>query len=324
MNPWWLRPPADDSSSLEPDRNSRKSVSSHKQSRDATGRQPETSSNDNGRSSRVARSNGRPKASSPRKTSPPSKTERRDWRIGMFCDVEDIALGLRETGSRDFDIQSVLRDLLQKGSLVVRRAYADWGRFRDLKRGYHEAGFELIDVPRKHHSGKSSCDIKLAVDVVDLSYSKHHVDTFAILSGDADLCPLVSKLRENGKRVIGIGIEGCASKNLIESCDQYLFSQDLVPKLANQDFPSDLSAQRIEAFSIVVEAIRSLMGENRDRIWGSMIKQTIKRNQPSFSEGIYGYSTFSSLLEDAQTCNIIRLERDDRSGSYIVIDFREL
>ncbi len=324
MNPWWLRPPADDSSNLEPDRNSRKSASSQKQSKGVAGKQSETSSNDNDRGSRVARSNGRPKASSSRKAAPAKKTERRDRRIGLFCDIEDIALGLRETGSKDFDVGLVLKGLLEQGSLVVRRAYADWGRFRDLKHRYHEAGFELIDVPRKYHSGKSSCNIKLAVDAIDLCYSKHHVDTFAILSGDADLCPLVSKLRENGKRVVGIGIEGSASKNLIESCDRYLFPQDLAPKMANQDFPGDLSAQRIEAFSIVVEAVRSLMGENRDRIWGSMIKQTIQRNQPSFSEGVYGYSTFSDLLEDAQTCNIIRLERDDRSGSYVVTDFREL
>ncbi len=324
MNPWWLRPPADDSSNLEPDRNSSKSASGQKQSKGATGSQPSSSSNDNDRRRRVPRSNGRPKASSPRKAPSPSKRERHDRRIGLFCDIEDIVLGLRKAGSRDFDVQMVLRGLLEKGSLVVRRGYADWGRFRDLKRRYHEAGFELIDVPRKYHSGKSSCDIKLAVDAIDLSYSKHHVDTFAIMSGDADLCPLVSKLRENGKYVIGIGIEGSASKRLVECCDQYLHPQDLVPGLTNQGDSNDLSAQRQEAFSIVVEAVRSLMQENRDRIWGSMIKQTIQRNQPAFSEAVYGYSTFSDLLEDAQTCKVIRLERDDRSGSYVVTDFREI
>ena len=233
-------------------------------------------------------------------------------------------MSLRETGSRTFDIQKVVRNLLETGSIVVRRAYADWGRFRDLERQYHEAGFELIDIPRKYHSGKNSADIKLAVDAIELSFSQHHVDTFALLSGDADLCPLVSKLRKNGSYVIGIGVEGCAAKNLIDCCDEYRFPSSRVSKNRSSEPTESLSPQRAEVFSIMVDAIRSLTEENKERIWGSMIKQTIQRNQPSFSEVAYGYDAFSDLLEDAQSCNIIRLERDDRSGSYVVTDFREV
>ena len=233
-------------------------------------------------------------------------------------------MGLRAGGVQNFDIQSVVEGLLEKGSLIVRRAYADWNRFRDLKRRYHDSGFELIDIPRKFHSGKSCADIKLAVDAIELSFSKQHVDTFALLSGDADLCPLVSKLRENGKQVIGIGPQNSASKVLIDCCDQYLYPADFIRSVEIGGEVGELTPERAKAFAMMIDAIRTLSAENKDRIWGSMIKQKIQRDVPSFSEGTYGYSAFSDLLEDAERCNIIRLERDDRSGSYVVTDFREL
>jgi uncharacterized protein (TIGR00288 family) len=232
-------------------------------------------------------------------------------------------LSLREANSRNFDPQILQQALSQRGLLVVRRAYADWGRFGDLKSRFHETGFELIDIPRGDHSGKSSADIKLVVDAIELSFSKHHVDTFAIFSGEADLSPLVSKLRENGKLVIGIGVEGGASKTLIDACDEYLFLGEIERDAVKPVVAEGLDSRRVEAFSLVEEAIRTLMEEKKDRIWGSMIKQRIQRKQPSFTEGTYGYSAFSDLLEDAETCKIISLERDDRSGSYLVTGFRE-
>lgn len=320
MNPWWLRPPGDDQTEVEPGRKSGK-AGPKPESVDSEAKQPS-------RPARAAksngRSNGRSKRSRSTKTKPRSGGEQRDRRIGLFSDVENIALALREDGSTDLDIQKVVRGLLQQGSLVVRRAYADWHRFRDLKRRYHDCGFELIDIPRKDHSGKSSADIKLAVDAIELSFSKQHVDTFALLSGDADLCPLVAKLRENGKTVIGIGPERSASKNLVDCCDQYLYPNAFQESSALGNRAGELTPERHEAFAMMVAALRSLTAENKDRIWGSLVKQTIQREEPSFSEGAYGYSAFSDLLEDAARCNIIRLERDDRSGSYVVTDFREL
>lgn len=243
--------------------------------------------------------------------------------MGLLCDVENTALALRETGSKQFSIHWVVDRLLEEGSLVVRRAYADWARFQDQKRSYHEAGFELIDMPRKYHSGKSGTDIKLAVDAMEIGFSKQNVDCIALISGDPDLRPLVAKLRENGIYVIGLGVEGSASRILIECCDEYLFSHELKRAATGPVHAKDLSPERREAFSIVIEAVRSLMEQDRDRIWGSMIKQTIQRSEPSFSEGAYGYSAFSDLLEDAESCDIIRLERDERSGGYVVTDLRD-
>ena len=322
MNPWWLRRPADEASNIEPDRESHRSAPDERQRPVSAETRDSITAGGKVRERQTAGSNGKPRRRRPRKSAPPATQKRRDCRIGLFCDIEDIALSLREANSRNFDPQILQQALTQRGLLVVRRAYADWGRFGDLKSRFHETGFELIDIPRRDHSGKSRADIKLAVDAIELSFSKHHVDTFAIISGEADLSPLVSKLRENGKLVIGIGVEGGASKTLIDACDEYLFLDEIEREVVRPVVAKGLDSRRVEAFSLVEEAIRTLMEEKKDRIWGSMIKQRIQRKQPSFTEGAYGYSAFSDLLEDAETCKIISLERDDRSGSYLVTAFR--
>ena len=323
MNPWWLRLPADESTNVEPDRDSSKSEPDRRERPAPTPPPDSIAAGGNGKGGRPVGSNGKRRRRRARNPVPPPEKQAHNRRIGLFCDIEDIASSLREADSRNFDLDMVLRALVQRGSLVVKRAYADWERFRDLKVRFHEAGFELVDIPRKDHSGKSSVDIKLAVDAIELSFSKHHIDTFAILSGEADLSPLVSKLRENGKLVVGIGTEGSASKTLVDCCDEYLFCDESAPQEAKPDLAHGLDRRRVEAFSLMEEAIRALMEEKKDRIWGSMIKQRIQLKQPSFSESAYGYSAFSDLLEDAETCNIISLERDDRSGSYLVKGFRE-
>ena len=322
MNPWWLRPPADESE-IEPDRKSTKSTSQPKPLREPSNGRKAGSSEGNGRRRSTPSSSGRQSKKSVKKSAAEKPGKRLDRRIGLFCDVEDTALALREAAIKNFQIEWVVQRLLQEGSLIVRRAYADWGRFDEQKRQYHEAAFELVDIPRKYHSGKSGTDIKLSVDAIEVSFSKHHVDTIAIVSGDPDLRPLVAKLRENGKYVIGIGVEGSASKILVECCDEYIFWQRLTPGSSEAKGAGEIGSDRQEAFSIVVDAVRSLMDENRDRIWGSMIKQKIQRSRPSFSEGTYGYSAFSDLLEDVEASDLIRLERDDRSGGYVVTDLRE-
>jgi uncharacterized protein (TIGR00288 family) len=323
VNPWWLRLPTDESTNIEPDRDSDKSEPDQRQRTPPPPPRDSITAGGNGKGGRPEGSNGRRRRRRSGNSAPPPEKKVHNHRIGLFCDIEDIASSLREADSRNFDLEMVLQALAQRGSLVVKRAYADWERFRDLKLRFHEAGFELVDIPRKDHSGKSSADIKLAVDAIELSFSKHHIDTFAILSGEADLSPLVSKLRENGKLVIGIGTEGSASKTLVDCCNEYLFCGEIAPQQAKPEFAHGLDRRRVEAFSLMEEAIRALMEENKDPIWGSMIKQWIQRKQPSFSESAYGYSAFSDLLQDAETCNIISLERDDRSGSYLVKGFRK-
>jgi uncharacterized LabA/DUF88 family protein len=238
--------------------------------------------------------------------------------MALFCDLENIAIGLRESDLEHFDLHVVLARLLEKGRIIVKRAYADWGRFSEFKRPFHQSGVELIDIPEKYHSGKNSAEIKLAVDAMELCYSKEHLDIFVLLSGDGDLFPLVSKLKENNKHVIGVGIESTAARILTDTCDEYLFYEDLWREAGITPTLEGLEDRRAEAMTLMMDAIQALMRENKDVLWGSMIKQTMQRKQPSFSEGHYGYSAFSELLEDAERQKLIALERDRRSGSYVV------
>lgn len=246
-------------------------------------------------------------------------------KIGMFCDLENIALGVRDAESGDaklrFDIHLVLERLLEKGKIIVKRAYADWERYSEYKRTFHEAGIELIDIPEKRYSGKNSADIKMVVDAMDLCFSKEHLDTFVILSGDSDFSPLVSKLKENNKHVIGIGVKNSSSNLLIDSCDEFIYYEDVWRNVGKAPKLSGLSKKTAEAFEIMTDAIQALMRENKDVLWGSMVKQTMQRKRPSFNEGYYGYSTFSELLEDAEKSHVIRLKKDQRSGTYIVTGF---
>ena len=242
-------------------------------------------------------------------------------KIALFCDFENIALGVRDSDIGKFEISIVLERLLEKGKIIVKKAYADWERYSDYKRPFHEAAIELIDIPQKYYSGKNSADIKMVVDAMDLSYSKEHLDTFVILSGDSDFSPLVSKLKENNKYVIGIGVKNSSSNLLVDNCDEFIYYEDVWRDTQKGPKLDGLNKKTAEAFSLMIESIQALIRENKDVLWGSMIKQTMQRKKPSFNEGYYGYSTFSELLEDAERKNILKLKKDQRSGTYIVTGF---
>jgi len=260
--------------------------------------------------------------------------------LALFCDFENIALGVRDARYAQFDITRVLERLLLKGSIVVKKAYCDWERYKEFKAGMHQAGFELIEIPHVKQSGKNSADIRMVVDALDLCYTKPHVDTFVIISGDSDFSPLVSKLRENNKGVIGIGVKNSTSDLLIANCDEFIYYDDLVreqPKTrrtprkrasahpataantASQPATSE-DDKKHEAFDLVLATIEALLAERgaEDKIWGSMVKQTLKRRSPGFNEAYYGFRSFNKLLEEAAQRRLIGLERDDKSGGYVI------
>ena len=292
--------------------------------------------------------------------------------MALFCDFENIALGVRDANYEKFDIGKVLERLLLKGSIVVKKAYCDWERYKAFKAPMHEASFELIEIPHVRQSGKNSADIRMVVDALDLCYTKTHVDTFVIISGDSDFSPLVSKLRENAKSVIGVGVKNSTSDLLIANCDEFIYYDDLVrekkkatarrgasrgatatkpraaakktagaaatrgdaqpvaevpveaaaetPMEAPAELPKDEQKRRDEAVDLVVETIDALLSERgaEERIWGSMIKQALKRRKPGFSESYYGFRSFNTLLEEAARRGELALDRDEKSGGYIV------
>ena len=247
-------------------------------------------------------------------------------KLALFIDLENIALGVRDAKlkGKGFEISRVLERLVEKGKIIVKKAYADWGSYRDFKRPFHEAGIELIDIPQRRYSGKNSADIKMVVDAIDLSYSKEHVNYFVIASGDSDFVPLVSKLKENDKTVIGVGVKNSTSELLASNCDEFIYYDDLVrqtprtlPRMAK------LPKKKQECFELILDAIEALERENKEVIWGSMIKQAIKRKHPSFSESYYGYSRFNNLLEDAARLDLIKISKDKKSGTDIVTGFGE-
>ncbi|MEQ1579371.1 MAG: NYN domain-containing protein [Steroidobacteraceae bacterium] len=258
--------------------------------------------------------------------------------MALFCDFENVALGVRDAKYAKFDINRVLERLLLKGSIVVKKAYCDWDRYKEFKASMHEASFEMIEIPHLRISGKNSADIRLVVDALDLCYTKAHVDTFVIISGDSDFSPLVSKLRENNKAVIGLGVKSSTSDLLIANCDEFIFYDDLVrqdetkqrtrrkqtarkPVTESQkDAPKGDEERKLQAFDLVLDTIEAL-AEERDqdeKIWGSMVKQALKRRNPGFNESYYGFRTFSELLEEAQKRHLLTLEADQKSGGYIV------
>jgi uncharacterized protein (TIGR00288 family) len=263
--------------------------------------------------------------------------------MALFCDFENIALGVRDAKYAQFDINKVLERLLLKGSIVVKKAYCDWARYKEFKAPMHEAAFELIEIPHVRQSGKNSADIRMVVDALDLCYTKSHVDTFVIISGDSDFSPLVSKLRENNKRVIGVGVKAATSDLLAANCDEFIFYDDLVRELPAKKPRSDRKTpakpaaskaktaapkveekaedpKRQEAIDLVVETVEALVSERGEdeKIWGSMVKQTLKRRKPGFSESYYGYRSFGELLEDAMKHKLLILERDEKSGQHII------
>jgi len=255
----------------------------------------------------------------------------------MFCDFENVALGVRDAKYAKFDIGLVLERLLLKGSIVTKKAYCDWDRYRQFKAGMHEAAFELIEIPHVKMSGKNSADIRMVVDALDLCYTKEHIDTFVIISGDSDFSPLVSKLRENAKTVIGVGVKQSTSDLLISNCDEFIYYDDLVRAPAPETQEAKSKARRKarkptaksseekrdpvqEAIDLVIETTEALYAERGDRakLWGSMIKQTLQRRRPGFNESYYGFSSFSDLLEEAAKRKQLELELDEKSGGYIV------
>jgi uncharacterized protein (TIGR00288 family) len=250
--------------------------------------------------------------------------------MALFCDFENVALGVQDAKYEKFDINRVLERLLLKGSIVVKKAYCDWQRYKDFKAGMHGASFELIEIPHVRQSGKNSADIRMVVDALDLCYTKGHVDTFVIISGDSDFSPLVSKLRENAKVVIGVGVKNSTSDLLIANCDEFIFYDDLVreeeskrraakKRKETSATPAGGEKQQ-EAFDLVIETLQALIAERGEgeRIWGSMIKQALKRRNPGFNESYYGFKAFSDLLEEAEKRKLIALEHDEKSGGYLI------
>jgi uncharacterized protein (TIGR00288 family) len=250
--------------------------------------------------------------------------------MALFCDFENVALGVQDAKYEKFDINRVLERLLLKGSIVVKKAYCDWQRYKEFKAGMHGASFELIEIPHVRQSGKNSADIRMVVDALDLCYTKGHVDTFVIISGDSDFSPLVSKLRENAKVVIGVGVKNSTSDLLIANCDEFIFYDDLVreedtkrraAKKRKDSAPAAASGDKQqEAFDLVIETLQALIAERGEgeRIWGSMIKQALKRRNPGFNESYYGFKAFSDLLEEAEKRKLVALERDEKSGGYLI------
>jgi len=283
--------------------------------------------------------------------------------MAVFCDFENVALGVRDAKYARFDIGKVLERLLLKGSIVVKKAYCDWERYKEFKAPMHEASFELIEIPHVRMSGKNSADIRMVVDALDLCYTKSHVDTFVIVSGDSDFSPLVSKLRENNKLVIGVGVKSSTSDLLIANCDEFIYYDDLVrkdeqrrgrrkapakqaparqiPQAATPaaaaaaaapesvpaeapsvvaDTPKTDDEKKQEAFDLVLATIEALAEdrEEDEKIWGSMIKQALKRQRPGFNETYHGFRSFSQLLEEAQARKLIEIEKDEKSGGYVV------
>jgi len=260
--------------------------------------------------------------------------------MAVFLDLENIALGARDAKYPSFDIEKVLERLLLKGHIVVKKAYCDFDRYKDFKRGLHEAAFELIEIPHVRQSGKNSADIRMVVDALDLCYTKGHVDTFVILSGDSDFSPLVSKLRENAKTVIGVGVKNSTSDLFINNCDEFIYYDDLVRKdpsrarrrsaaarptaAAAADGPTPAADSKrpelTEALDLIVETLEALSEERGggEQIWGSMIKQAIKRRHPGFNERFYGFKSFNDLLADAEKRGFLSLRPDEKSGGYTV------
>jgi len=261
--------------------------------------------------------------------------------LALYCDFENIAIGVRDARYARFDIGEVLERLLVKGNIVVKKAYCDWERYKDFKADMHEASFELIEIPHLRQSGKNSADIRMVVDALDLCYTKAHVDTFVVISGDSDFSPLVSKLRENNKIVIGVGVKESTSNLLIANCDEFIYYDDIVRqaerrkpkkkknggKKDNGDSAATDSQNRTrreeKAFEWVLETMDVLFGERDDeeKVWGSMVKQALKRRKPGFNERYHGFRSFSELLEKMEKLNLVSMDHDQKSGGYIITDY---
>ncbi len=269
-------------------------------------------------------------------------SDNEDLKMALFCDFENVALGVRDTKIAKFDIQLVLEKLLLKGTIVVKKAYCDWDRYKEFKPVMHDASFELIEIPHTRQSGKNSADIRMVVDALDLCYTKEHIDTFVIISGDSDFSPLVSKLRENAKLVIGVGVKNSTADLLMNNCDEFIFYDDLAreeqskrnqtrkqpakskaPPKAKAPKPAAGKPEESrldEAITLIMETAEALYADQggKQKLWGSMVKQALKRRRPGFNERFYGVRSFGELLEEAEKRGMLTLELDERSGSYVI------
>jgi len=243
--------------------------------------------------------------------------------IAAFFDMENLAIGVSECKLGKFKVELVLNRLLEKGNVIVKKAYADWQRLAPYKRPFHEAAIELIDMPGSKMAGKNSADIKMVVDAMELCYTKPHIDAFALISGDSDFSPLVSRLRENGKHVMGLGVKKSTSHLLIDNCDEFVFYDDLIrPTKRKRRRLADLPQKKQEAFSQLLDAATALQRDGKI-LHSSLVKETMKRKQPQFSEEYHDYSSFSKLLEDAEKHELIKLQKHERSGTYVISEIRE-
>ena len=302
--------------------------------------------------------------------------------IAIFCDYENVAIGAEKDKHESFDINLVLQRLLDKGNIIVKKAYCNWDRYKPARRPLHEAGFELIEIPDVTYSGKNSADIRLVVDALDLCYTKSHLNVFVVISGDSDFSPLVSKLRENNKKVIGLGVKSSSSDLLVDNCDEFIYYDDLVrardrasrrpaasknkaerdkdkgknrgrekgkaegraegragskndskasagadekrgadKKGEEAENAPEMDKRKEKALEMVLDTVDSLFRERDDNLWGSMVKQTLKRKRPNFSETFHGYQSFNQLLEDARERELLEIQKDDKSGGYLIVGF---
>jgi uncharacterized protein (TIGR00288 family) len=241
--------------------------------------------------------------------------------LAVFIDFENLAIGFKQRRG-DFNMNTILERLVEKGKVIVKKAYADWSEYKSYTKQLHEAAIELIEIPRRSMTGKNSADIRLVVDAMDLAWSKEHIDTFVIVSGDSDFSPLVSKLKENGKHIIGIGMKESTSHLLADNCDEFIYYEDLEQAPAALSVPAakDIPAVKREVYDLLFESIAALIRENKDPIFASMVKDTMRRKRPAFSESTYGYRSFSDLLEDAEKRGFLKLRRDRKAGGTYVVE----
>jgi uncharacterized protein (TIGR00288 family) len=245
-------------------------------------------------------------------------------KIALFMDFENLAIGTEDAKYGRFELNLMLRRLVEKGKILYKRAYANWDRYTKYRRALHDASIELFDIPQKTQSGKNAADIQMVVDAMELCYAKDHIDLFVLATGDSDFSPLVSKLRENDKYVIGFGVKNSVSQLLVSNCDEFIYYEDVQPKPAKKrKVRPGVSPKKQELLDLVLESIHALNRENYDVIWGSMVKQSIKRKMPSFNEHYYGYNMFSEVLRDAADKGFIEVEKDQRSGSLIVTSIKD-
>ncbi len=252
--------------------------------------------------------------------------------LAVFIDFENLALGFerdrepttgrapRRKAGETLDVNAILERLVEKGKVIVKRAYADWGRFEKYREVMHDSGVQMMEIPERGKTGKNHADIQLCVDAMDLCYSKEHVDTFVIVSGDSDFTPLVAKLKENGKSVIGLGMKGSTSDLLASSCDEFVYYEDLAKHQASPSVSATVVPRaKRPAMKLLVDSVQALQRENKDVMYSSLVKDTMKRKQPDFSESGFGYRTFQAMLEDAERLGLVSLRVDQRSGTYVVV-----